>query len=279
MANGEDVRRGADLGSRAGSLSASTGTATSPPRTRLPFYPVTEPTPHDVVDTDEIPVVGGAAVAEPRKGRSSRAAGVDETHRFGEDDDADPMVAPDGAEAADDEPFAAHPPRPVGLIIVVAMMTVTLLAAAALIAYLWRVSDAWEVRVAELTEVGHSLGTDLTAERDTLAATQQQLDLVTQQLSASKDTVSRLQAENAQWGDDAAYAQEQIDGLQSIITSASSVASSLSRCVEGHEKLVDYLRSPDDFDKKEIRAYEKSVDELCAAATAANVSFQQSVAG
>ncbi|MDN4476217.1 hypothetical protein QQX09_10160 [Demequina sp. SYSU T00192] len=248
--------------------------------------PAAEPTDH--VDTDEIPVVGAAsdpsrgslpADPVPTPGGTLR---IDAAHPFGEDDDADPVVADeDGTDDAPDvaaEHAVAHRPRPVGLLITVALLTVTLLAASALIAYLWRVSEAWEERVIEMTEYSYGLGSELADERGTLATTQEQLDLVSDQLSASKDTVSRLQAENAQWGDDAAYAQEQIAGLQEIITDATSVANSLGRCIQGHEQLAVYLANPDDLKPKELRTFEESVDELCQAAADANLVFQQSVA-
>ncbi|WP_062297067.1 hypothetical protein [Demequina maris] len=272
----------------------------SPPegvnRPRVPFLPVTQPDPAagepaeptDHVDTDEIPVAGGesagerAATPEPAAPPSSSPTSsptIDEAHRYGEDDDADPVVPDDPEdEAAAAETAYAHRPRPVGLVVTIAMLTVLLLAASALIAYLWRVSEAWEERVVEMTAYSYGLGEDLASERDTLTTTQEQLDLVSQQLSASKDTVSRLQAENAQWGDDAAYAQEQIAGLQEIITDATSVANSLSRCIQGHEQLAEYLANPDDLKPKELRSFEASVDELCQAAADANLTFQQSVA-
>ncbi|WP_062384618.1 hypothetical protein [Demequina iriomotensis] len=225
---------------------------------------MTEPSAHDRIDTDEIPVV--------------RAAVVDAAHPFGEDDAADPVVPEPTADAAPEPQVVVHRSRPAALIVTLALMTVLLLGASALIAYLWRVSEAWEAQVAEMTDTSYELGEQVAAERDSLATTQSQLDLVTQQLNASKDTVSRLQAENAQWGDDAAFAQEEIAALETVITNATSVASSLSRCIEGHEQLADYLRSPDDYKPKEIASFADSVDALCTAASDANVAFQISVA-
>ncbi|WP_062294439.1 hypothetical protein [Demequina phytophila] len=244
----------------------------------IPDRPVDPTDRTDHVDTDEIPIVGAGA-PKPT---------VDAAHPFGEDDDADPVVtdeddASDSAHPAaepgdNEEPAIEHRPRPVGLVVVVAMLTVLLLAASALIAYLWRVSNAWEERAVAITEANYDIGSELAQERDTLTVTQDQLDLVSQQLSTSKDTVTRLQAENAQWGDDAAYAQEEIAALQTIITNASAVATSLSRCIDGHTQLVEYLDNPDDIKPKELRAFRASVDELCQSAADANVAFQQSVA-
>ncbi len=281
MTTGEDSRRGVARGDLATSASPPEGLD----RPRLPFLPVNDERedasdPTDHVDTDEIPVVGAPllhddiALTVP-----DQEPGFDDAHRFGEDDDADPVVADEDDEAtAEAEAAYAHRPRPVGLLVTVALLSVLLLTASALIAYLWRVSEAWEERVVEITEFSYGLGSDLATERDTLTTTQEQLALVSDQLAASKDTVSRLQAENAQWGDDAAYAQEQIAGLQEIITDATSVANSLGRCIQGHEQLAEYLSNPDDLKPKELRSFEQSVDELCQAAADANLAFQQSVA-
>ncbi|WP_062301460.1 hypothetical protein [Demequina subtropica] len=235
------------------------------PSRRSPFTPVGgDPAPGDRVDTDEIPVVA--------------ADTIDAAHPYGEDDAADPVIGDPDEEPADEPRVIVHRSRPAALVVTVAIMSVLLLASVTLIAYLWRVSDAWEAQVAEMTAKGYELGDQVAAEREELAATQEQLDLVTQQLATSKDTVSRLQAENAQWGDDAAFAQEEITALEDVIGDATSVASSLSRCIEGHEQLADYLRSPDDYKPSELESFATSVDALCEAAADANVAFQQSVA-
>ncbi|BDZ61320.1 hypothetical protein GCM10025873_11110 [Demequina sediminis] len=56
------------------------------------------------------------------------------------------------------------------------------------------------------------------------------------------------------------------------------MANSLSRCIEGHEQLVTYLQTPDDYEPEELESFRASVDELCTAATDAHLDFQQSVA-
>lgn len=275
MASGEDKdARGATHGDLATDASARDAV----PRSRSLFPPVStpasspredaraaDPTHRDITDTDEFEAVSDAAVP------------VDEAHRYGEDDDADPVV--DVADPDDVEPETVHHrPRSAGLIVTVAIMTALLIAAAAFVAYLWRVSEAWELRVTELTQIGYDLGEQLAAERAALAEANQQIDLLDDQLTASKDTVLRLQAQNAQWGDDAAYAQEQILALEELTVEASSVAISLSRCIEGHEQLVTYLQTPDDYAPEELESFRASVDELCTAATDAHLDFQQSVA-
>lgn len=275
MASGEDKDgRGATHGDLATDASARDAVQ----RSRSLFPPVSppasspredalvaDPTHRDITDTDEFEAVSDTAVP------------VDEAHRYGEDDDADPVV--DLADPDDADPDAVHHrPRSAGLIVTVAIMTALLIAAAAFVAYLWRVSEAWELRVAELTQIGYDLGEQLAAERAALAEANQQIDLLDDQLTASKDTVLRLQAQNAQWGDDAAYAQEQILALEQLTVQASSVANSLSRCIEGHEQLVTYLQTPDDYEPEELESFRASVDELCSAATDAHLAFQQSVA-
>ncbi len=290
MTTGEDPnRRGSVDGGRLGGSEAGAGT--SAPR-RLPTFPfrgVNETgeipvqtqirvEPEDDVDaarsdTDEIPIVSGAAPG------ATPTAPTDADHPFGEDDDVDAAVedeVEDEVDAHDREGVEQQPPS-ARLIVTIAIMTVLLIAASALVAYLWKVSDAWEARVNDLTDVSYGLGSDLADEQAALASANQSIDLLNDQLAASKDTVSRLQAENAQWGDDAAYAQEQIAALRSIIADATAVANSLNRCIEGHEQLVTYLESPDDYNPDELASFETSVTDLCTAAKDANLALQQEV--
>lgn len=216
----------------------------------------------DRVDTDEIQVVG-----EPS---------TDADHPYGEDDAVDPVVA-EADEDGGDGGEAARP-RPVLLIVTLAIFTVLLIAAAAVVAHLWRVTEAWEQQNADVIAQNYELGEMLAAEREDLATAYENIELLNDQLSASKDTVLRLQAQNAQWGDDAAFAQEEIELLETTIYDATAVANSLSRCIEGHEQLLEYLETPDDFEEDELDSFATSVDDLCIAAQDAYLAYQQSVA-
>ncbi|WP_296665645.1 hypothetical protein [Demequina sp.] len=254
MTSGEDATRGGTVEDGTAAREASPHTADLP--RRLPTFPFrgvnegVEPL-RESVETDELATVAAA----------------------------NPTFATTGVEDADGQAVTGvDRPRSAGMIITIALMTVLLIGAAALIAYLWRVSDAWEAQVEDVTGVSYGLGEELAAEREALATAQQSIELLTAQLAASKDSVSRLQAQNAQWGDDAALAQEQIGLLEGTITDATAVANSLSRCIEGHEQLVTYLKTPEDYDPTELESFETSVTDLCTAAKDAHLALQQSVA-
>ncbi len=204
---------------------------------------------------------------------------VDASHPYGEDDDADPLTD----EPVEEFPEHAHRPhvvveRRAGLYFTISLLAVALIAVSALAAYLWHVSEEWEAQVDELTDVSYGLGDDLAAERQTLSDAQQRIELLTDQLSTSKDTVTRLQAENARWGDDAAFAQEQISQLETLIGDGSAATATLSRCIEAHDQLVTYLDTPDAFAPEEIAAFRTSVTELCTDAVRVAQEFRAEVA-
>ncbi|MDN4483931.1 hypothetical protein [Demequina lignilytica] len=222
--------------------------------------------------TTEIPIV------------TSRFAPVVATG-FGEDDAADPLVDADAPASPEPAPSSGAHHRPhvvierrAGLWFAIALLTVLLIGVSTLAAYLWHVSDEWRAQVEELTDVSYGLGDDLAAERETLAAAEERIDLLTDQLATSKDTVSRLQAENARWGDDAAFAQEQIGQLEDLIATGTAATSSLNRCIEANDQLVAYLEAPDDYDPEEIVAFEESVAELCTEANRAAQEFTTAAA-
>ncbi|WP_062377448.1 hypothetical protein [Demequina pelophila] len=166
--------------------------------------------------------------------------------------------------------------RPVGLIITVALLSVLTLGASAFAAYLWHVSEEWRVQVEDITDVSYGLGADLAAEREALVTAQERIDLLSEQLATSKDTVSRLQAENAQWGDDAAFAQEQFALLQQDLAAAQTVSTSLKRCIEAHDQLLEYLDQPEDLEEGEVESFRTSVNDLCTQALRAQSALAPS---
>lgn len=284
----------------AGPPAADASPASSAPRHRSragsPFPPVSA-VDEDDPSTDELETVDATeAPSRPSVLPPDVAAARTAMHRrtteipivavrYGEDEDVDPL-ADDEADAEPADEAAPHGHRPhvvverrAGLWFTIALLTVLLIGTATLAAYLWHVSDEWEAQVAELTDVSYGLGDDLATERETLAAAEDRIDLLNDQLATSKDTVTRLQAENARWGDDAVFAQEEISQLRDLIASGTAATGSLSRCIEAHDQLVEYLQTPDDYAPEEIVAFQDSVAELCTEAGRAAQEFTAAAAG
>ena len=225
------------------------------------------------------PDVAAARTAMHR--RTTEIPIVDRSHPYGEDDDVDPLV--DDDPAPEDTTPHAHRPhvvieRRAGLWFTISLLVVLLIGTSTLAAYLWHVSDEWKAQVEELTDVSYGLGADLADERETLVAAQERIDLLVDQLSTSKDTVSRLQAENARWGDDAEFAQEQITQLEDLVAQGSAATGSLTRCIEAHDQLITYLQAPEGYAPEEIEAFRVSVVELCTEATRVATEFRTAAA-
>lgn len=279
MTTGEDsTRRAVDDGA-----ALDAGRDADAPR-RLPTFPY-----RGVNDTTEIPLASyrermaaahglDTAEIDLATSRDDASPAAPDVTAFDEDDAADPVMADDAPAPPEDDAPTAHRHRSGGLMVTVAVMSVALLAAAAMIAYLWQVTEDWEAQFEELSGVSYGLGADLAAVRDALAEAESRIDLLNDQLSASKDTVSRLQAENAQWGDDAAFAQERIAGLETSLADATTVSNALTRCINGQTQLVSYLQDPDTINADDLEIFTGTVTELCTSALDAHRTLQQSAA-
>jgi hypothetical protein len=156
-----------------------------------------------------------------------------------------------------------------------ATVAACLVAAVAVAAHLWDVSEQWEERSSELTELNYGLADDLTAEQVTVLTQAQQIELLEDQRSTLQTRVLDLADAVSQSGDSAATAEQQISLLTELITTASSVTNGLNRCIDSQEQLATYLETPEDYEPEELDAFADSVEQLCAAATAANFQFQQ----
>ncbi len=143
--------------------------------------------------------------------------------------------------------------------------------------YLWDVSRAWEAQVEEITAVSEDLGSRLATEQSEVVRQQEQIDVLSDQLSTAQQRITELADLAAQTGDDVQYYVQEINRQRELATTGAAVAAALERCIEGHEQLVIYLRDEDNYDPAELAAYEASLNTLCSNATAANATFQQAV--
>lgn len=139
-------------------------------------------------------------------------------------------------------------------------------------------SEAWSAQVDDITYTSYELGNqvaDVTAQNVQL---DDQIDLLEEQLSNSKDTVLQLSDEKAQWRDDTEFAQQQVEATEQLLTTAASVANGLQRCTDGQLQLMETLASADDYAPDQLEAYQDSVTELCDNAEQANLELQRKLA-
>lgn len=159
---------------------------------------------------------------------------------------------------------------------VLAALSTLLLAAAA---YLWRTSDAWEVRAGDYLALSQEVGADLAATRADLEGARAELEAVSAQLATAQQRIVELADEKAQLGDDREAQRQLADYQQRVSDAAGRVARALGQCIQGQDQLIGYLGNADLYDPAELDRYAADVQALCQAATDANAQLQSELAG
>ncbi|WP_307858302.1 hypothetical protein [Cellulomonas fulva] len=153
-------------------------------------------------------------------------------------------------------------------------LVVVLLAAGALVAYLWRTTDAWRASSADWEELARDSSSRLATTRADLATAQDQLTETTEQLTVAQDRITELADEKAQLGDDSAAQQQLADYQARVSQAAGQVATALATCIDGQQQLIGYMEAADEYDPDELERFRQDVDDLCAQATDANSQLQ-----
>lgn len=151
------------------------------------------------------------------------------------------------------------------------------LASLATTIYMVNVTNDWERRANDLSEINYEIGDDLRVEQEVVISQQQQIDLLNDQLDNSKQQVLDLVNAANQTDDAVAVAQQQVDNLRDLLVTASAVGNAMNRCIDGHEQLVIYIRNSGDYDPEELATYEADLERLCTAAQDANAQFQRTL--
>ncbi|HEU4544498.1 MAG TPA: hypothetical protein VFR23_25445 [Jiangellaceae bacterium] len=124
--------------------------------------------------------------------------------------------------------------RSPGLVAAFVIVTLLLLATAALAAYLWRATDEWRTEADRRGE----LATSLAAQRDELAGNLRQaerdLEATENQLLELQDRLLSLAEERAQTGDE-------LELTRMVANDVAAVASQLEACARGQDQLIDQL--------------------------------------
>lgn len=157
------------------------------------------------------------------------------------------------------------------------VLGIMLIAALVIVGYLWNVNGKWEAQVTSLTATGYELGDRIAAHQKTIEQINATNDLLTDQLATAKDRVLTLSNEKAQWSDQTAYAQQQVDLLTGQVGTAQDVVAQLGRCVEGEQQVLAYIDAGEEYTPEQIMEFRTSVDALCTAATSASATFQKSL--
>lgn len=207
-----------------------------------------------------------ASTPSPDTGKVSRTSDNEETTVL------TPVV--DGQPAVDRVPVK----RQRAWMIVTFLLVALLIAAAIMIYRLVDVSNQWEAQVQDVKAQNFDLGQRVADEQTKVLELQAQIDLVTEQLSTAQQRVLQLADDVAQRDDNAQFYARQITDLTGVLSTASSVANSLNKCVDYEQQLIGYLKEPENYDPLEVATFEAGVKRVCDAATAANVELQTALA-
>ena len=143
--------------------------------------------------------------------------------------------------------------------------------------YLWNTAAQWEQRANQLTEANYDLGARLSAEQQTTMQLNSEMDLLTQQLATSNQTVTDLSAEKAGAVDQSAIHLQEIEALEDNLTTAGSIANALHRCIDEQQQLENYLRDSENYEPEDLQDFSASVNDLCTRAEQANERLQSSL--
>jgi septal ring factor EnvC (AmiA/AmiB activator) len=156
-----------------------------------------------------------------------------------------------------------------------AVLVVALLAVLALGAYLWVAADRWHADSDAWQTQARAQAQHVLELRSQLEAARAELTSARDQLSTATARITALADEKAQLGDANAASQQYLDYQKRVSEAAGVVAEALGRCTSGQSQLIQYLRSPDEYDPAELERFADQVDALCQQATDANASLQQ----
>lgn len=145
------------------------------------------------------------------------------------------------------------------LVALTVFLTLALLAAAALAAYLWRTTDEWRTEADRRA----ATATELAEQRDELAAeldqTQRDLEATEAQLLELQDRLLSLADERAQTGDELAM-------TQLVAQDVARAAAELRSCVQNQQRLIEVLEEIELYEPDSVAAGAQQVDELCTQA-------------
>ena len=172
-------------------------------------------------------------------------------------------------DAAGETPRRRRRPR-----VLTAVLLVVALALAGTTGYFYRTSHAWQDRASRYEAASTALGADLAATLRDLDGAQSELDAVRSQLATAQDRIVQLADEKAQVGDDREAQRLLADYQARVSDAAGRVALRLDVCVKGQNQLIDYLSTPDGYDKAALDQFATEVAASCTAATDANAALQ-----
>lgn len=184
-----------------------------------------------------------------------------------------PPTAPVGLVPGTNEPVEPER-RSRAARVLATVLVIVVLAAGALVGYLWRTTSAWHRTADQWEALAQTHGQQVADARDQLAATQSQLQEVQTQLETAQARITQLADEKAQLGDSSAASGQLADYQARVSQAAGRVATALANCIDGQKQLIGYLQNAAAYDATQLAAFQAQVDDVCTEATDANTQLQ-----
>lgn len=162
--------------------------------------------------------------------------------------------------------------RPRWLIGYAVLVTIALLGACGVGAYLWYATDEWRSEA----EHRQALATDLADQRDELAA---ELDQAQRDLSATEEQLLELQNRLLTLAEERAQTGDELELTRMIAQDVAGVAADLQSCVQGQDTLIGVLEQPELYDPEAVDQVVEEVRTACNEALQRSEQLQQRLGG
>lgn len=181
------------------------------------------------------------------------------------------LILPLESTATDAPP---HRRRPAVAVLAVALVVV-LAVSTLLVVRMVRTTHAWETSASQWESLARTHGEDLATTRADLDGALAELASTQDQLATAQARITALADEKAQLGDTSESQRQLADYQARVSAAAGTVATALTTCVDGQQKLIGYLKDAASYDAADLARFEQDVETVCTAAKDANTALQQ----
>jgi len=157
----------------------------------------------------------------------------------------------------------------------VVVLSVLLVAALGIGAYLWLTTTRWQEHSAAWEDEAREYAARVAALDAELAATDAELVAAREQLATATARITDLANEKAQLGDENVASQQYLDYQRRVSEAAGVVTTALGDCVDAQSQLITYLEDRGSYDEKDLDRFASDVEKLCRQASKASDQLQQ----
>jgi|SRR5690625_1241330 len=133
--------------------------------------------------------------------------------------------------------------------------------------YTYETTQQWQARSESLTDRVQDLANDIATLDEDLHATEEALARTETQLDNARDRITELADEKAQLGDEHAVQQRLVEYQEHVSEITADVLFVLDECIGGQSNLIEYLKTPENYDEDDLKEMHGEVRDYCDNAT------------